>query len=432
MALKPLEDALRDGNTIRAVVRGSGTNQDGRTPGITVPNMSAQAAMIRKVYENAGLDYANTQYFEAHGTGTPVGDPLELGALGATFGSSERATEQPLYVGSVKTNIGHLEGCAGLAGLLKTVLCLENGVIVPSLNFETPNPKLRLDEWRLQIPTMTIPWPTNGLRRASVNSFGYGGSNAHCIIDDAYHYLKIRGLVGNTTTVPGQSTIHDSGEYPDSGIGSQNDSPRSDEMKFFPEPKVIPRLFVLSSPEQGSLQRQASSLAQYVNDKITNKLPHIDNLLSDLAHTLAKGRSPFQWRAAVHASSLETLVTALTQRIQSARAVKSPKLGFVFTGQGAQWHAMGRELLDYEIYAQTIQDADSYLKDLGAEWSLSAELSASKEDTRVHMSKFSQPLCTAVQIALVNLLKDWGVTASAVCGHSSGEIGKFTASEWDA
>ena len=142
-----------------------------------MPNADAQASMILSVYEKAGLQHDQTQYFEAHGTGTPVGDPLELSAVGKTLGQAKRDSGQPLYVGSVKTNIGHLEGCAGLAGLLKTILCLENGVIVPSLNFENPNPKLRLDEWGLKIPTKTIPWPTNGLRRASVNSFGYGGTN---------------------------------------------------------------------------------------------------------------------------------------------------------------------------------------------------------------------------------------------------------------
>lgn len=146
--------------------------------------------MIRTVYDKAGLDFSKTQYFEAHGTGTPIGDPLELGALGKTFGTSKREDGKPLYVGSVKTNIGHLEGCAGLAGLLKTILCMENGVIVPSLNFERPNPKLRLDEWGLKIPTKTIPWPTYGLRRASVNSFGYGGTNGLSFLLKNFHLSR--------------------------------------------------------------------------------------------------------------------------------------------------------------------------------------------------------------------------------------------------
>ena len=379
--------------------------------------------MIRTVYKNAGLDFANTQYFEAHGTGTPVGDPLELGALGATFGSSRRAAGQPLYVGSVKTNIGHLEGCAGLAGLLKTILCLENGVLVPSLNYEKPNPKLRLDEWNLKVPTSTIPWPSSGLRRASVNSFGYGGSNAHCIVDDAYHYLKIRGLQGNTATISDSQLTPDSDGYPDSGHGTMSESPGSEASKYFPEKKEShAKLFVLSSPEQGSLQRLASSLAQYINDKIANN-SITPNLLDNLAHTLASRRSVFQWRAAFSASSAEDLATVLTQRIYSNRSSKPPKIAFVFTGQGAQWHAMGRELLAYDVYARAIKDADESLKSFGAVWSVWDELMASKENSRIDMSEFSQPLCAAVQIALVNLFSHWGVTATSVCGHSSGEIG---------
>ena len=378
--------------------------------------------MIKKVYQNAGLDYTNTQYFEAHGTGTPVGDPLELGALGATFGSIARDSGQPLYVGSVKTNIGHLEGCAGLAGLLKTVLCLEKGVIVPSLNYEKPNPKLRLDEWGLKIPTRTIGWPTDGLRRASVNSFGYGGSNAHCIIDDAYHYLKLRGLNGNTASVPSPTATPDSEDYPDSGLGTMSEGSSNDDLRYFGKKSDCQRLFVLSSPEQGSLQRQASSLAQYINDKISTDTLNHDTFMDNLAYTLTCRRSLFQWRTTFHASSAQDLVTSLTQRIQTRRATKVPRLGFIFTGQGAQWHAMGRELLVYEVYHRSIHISDEYLRSLGADWSLSTELLASKEETHVNMSRYAQPMCAAVQIALVDLLRHWGVSASVVCGHSSGEI----------
>ncbi|KAL9085033.1 MAG: hypothetical protein Q9165_007774 [Trypethelium subeluteriae] len=430
MALKPLDDALRDGDTIRAVVRGSGINQDGKTPGITVPNPEAQAAMIRAVYERAGLDYTQTQYFEAHGTGTPVGDPLELSAVANTLGKATREAGHPLYVGSVKTNIGHLEGCAGLAGLLKTILCLENGVIVPSLNFEKPNPKLRLDEWGLKIPTKTIAWPVAGLRRASVNSFGYGGTNAHAIIDDAYHYLKQRGLTGNTATIASPLPLD---EDDDSGHGTMTNSPvseRSESPKYLPaELEKHPRLFVLSSPEQNSLQRMADALVSYVKEK-TMGAPHaVDDMLSNLAYTLDNKRSTFQWRATFAASSVEDLTSALTQRIGSGRAGKPPKIGFVFTGQGAQWHAMGRELLVYEVYAQTLREADKYLKYLGADWSVWDELTALEEDSRINKPRFSQPLCAILQIALVRLLEHWGVTTGAVVGHSSGEIGALSAED---
>jgi acyl transferase domain-containing protein len=191
MVMKTLDQALKDGDTIRGVIRSSGLGQDGRTPGITMPSAEAQADLIRSVYSKAGLSMDKTGYVEAHGTanwpgnaytastdartgtGTPIGDPSELSALGASFGKTRDASN-PLIVGSVKTNIGHLEGCAGLAGLIKSVLVIEKGEIPPLANFEKANPRLKLDEWKVTLPTELLPWPTEGLRRASVNCFGYG------------------------------------------------------------------------------------------------------------------------------------------------------------------------------------------------------------------------------------------------------------------
>ncbi len=146
--------------------------------------------LIKSTYEYAGIDFTDTHYFEAHGTGTGVGDPLELAAVGSTIGASRTKDDPPLYVGSVKSNIGHLEASSGIAGVIKTILVLENGVIPAVAEFESPNPRLRLHDWNVTVPTELTPWPTQGLRRASINSFGYGGSNAHLIIDDALNYLK--------------------------------------------------------------------------------------------------------------------------------------------------------------------------------------------------------------------------------------------------
>lgn len=155
VVLKPLHMALRDNDTIRAVIRGSGVNQDGRTPGITMPSKEAQAMNIEAVYKAAGLDYNRTAYFEAHGTGTQAGDPTELGAISGTFAET-RTSDVPLYVGSIKTNIGHLEGCAGIAGLVKGVLMLEKGLIPPNLYFENANPKIDLDAWRIKVSNPVI------------------------------------------------------------------------------------------------------------------------------------------------------------------------------------------------------------------------------------------------------------------------------------
>lgn len=173
--VKPLRTALRDGNLIRAVVRATGANQDGRTPVITQPSAEAQIQLIHRTYAAAGLDLATTAYVEAHGTGTPTGDPIEASSIGEAFGAA-RSSEQPLYIGSVKSNIGHLEGASGLAGIIKTVLVLENGIIPPICNFEAVNPAIDHEKLRLAFPKHAVPWPTTGLRRASVSSFGYGVS----------------------------------------------------------------------------------------------------------------------------------------------------------------------------------------------------------------------------------------------------------------
>ena len=426
MVVKSLEDAIKDGDTIRAVIRGTGTNQDGKTPGIVQPSSDAQAALIRSTYEVAGLDFNKTQYFEAHGTGTPVGDPLELSAVGATLGTGQRQGGQPLYVGSVKTNIGHLEGCAGLAGLMKSILCLENGVIVPNVNFENPNPRLRLDEWGLKVPTKPIAWPVRGLRRASINSFGYGGSNAHCIIDDAYNYMKERGIKGNTKSVPvSVITPVSSDDETDSGHGTMTGSSpvRGNGDYFAPATGMRPRLFVWSSLEQVAMQTMVKAYGDFVTNKSVREPLEADNFLAELAYTLSNRRTVFPWRASFVASSKTDLASALSEKTKGFRATKSPKTAFIFTGQGAQWPAMGQELLAYDVFANTVQAADEYLASLGAEWSVMNELTAAEKDSQISLAKFSQPLCVILQTALVDLLTHWGVKPAAVIGHSSGEIG---------
>ncbi|KAL9110460.1 MAG: hypothetical protein Q9227_005004 [Pyrenula ochraceoflavens] len=201
LVVKPLDAALQDSDTIRAVIRSSGSNQDGKTPGVTQPSREAQADLILNTYNKGGLDLCETRYVEAHGTGTPVGDPIEAGAIGSVF-RKFRSAEDPLYLGSVKSNIGHLEGASGVAGVIKAVLALEAGVIPPNSNFEKLNPKIDAEFWNIKIASKPVSWPTNGLRRASVQSFGFGGANSHIVLDDAYNFLRMRGLAGNHNTVP--------------------------------------------------------------------------------------------------------------------------------------------------------------------------------------------------------------------------------------
>lgn len=417
--LKPLAEAIMNGDTIRGVIRNTGTNQDGRTNGITLPSSEAQEALIKKVYEEAGLDPARTSYVESHGTGTKVGDPLEAAALSRVFGPG-RPVSQPLVVGSVKTNIGHLEGASGLAGLIKTVLMLENNLILPNVNFEKANELIPLYRMKLKVPTTLQPWPTDGVRRASVCNYGYGGSNAHIVIDDASGYLTSRTLKGSYRAIPSMLT----------GLSSIVNPlvPLLDGKQA--------KLFVLSAFDEASGKAQARRLASYLRERqsVLNR-----ELLDDLAFTLAKRRSVLPYRAAVSASSVSQLIDTIGgEGIQYLKATKTPTLGFVFTGQGAQWYAMGRELIGaYPVFRRSLVMAGKYMKIFGASWSLLGkrhthfqgsllttvdELLKTAEESQIGLGYLSQPLCTALQIALVDLLASWGVKPASVTGHSSGEI----------
>ncbi|RMZ80449.1 hypothetical protein DV737_g3022, partial [Chaetothyriales sp. CBS 132003] len=425
LLLKPLSAALADGDTIRAVIRGSGTNQDGHTPGITMPSPESQADLIRFVYQQAGLKLSDTGFFEAHGTGTALGDPMELSAIGSTLGSAREPGQAPLYVGSIKSNIGHTEGCSGLAGVIKSVLCLEKGILVPNAGFENLNPKLRLKDWNLALPMTTMPWPSTGLRRVSVNSFGYGGSNAHVIIDDAYHYLKSHHLIGNHSTV----VDNDSGS--DSGIsmsGSSTPPPEEEDDDIEPVPGNN-RLLVFSSLDQAGLQRQASTYRSAFSKLDKNRklsaLEHLDEqtYLDDLAYTLATRRTKFDYRSFIVADGTSAFAGKLAKGLPKLkRASKENNIIMVCTGQGAQWAQMGRELLDRPVFRETTAKSQAYLEKFGATWNVFAEISKG-EDSRIDSPEFSQPICTVLQISLIHLLRHWGITPKATVGHSSGEIG---------
>ncbi|KAG4435104.1 hypothetical protein IFR05_009413 [Cadophora sp. M221] len=421
IVLKPLADALRDNDTIRAVIRGSGVNQDGRTPGITMPSKDAQALNIRAVYKLAGLGYNRTAYFEAHGTGTQAGDPTELGAISETFAET-RDPKDPIYVGSVKTNIGHLEGCAGIAGVVKGVLMLEKGLIPPNLYFENVNPKIDLDAWHIKIPQSVTPWPMDGLRRVSINCFGFGGTNAHIILDDAFHYLSQRGIEGHHSSVESSATASPS--TTDSGIII--DTPPSapgDWDSRTPTGKA--KLYVLSSHEQSGIEKLSRGYSEYLgaNDTSVSSSKDASQLATDLAYTLACRRTRLPWKAFVVSSSPEKLGGQLLEGVSKpVRSSEAPTVAFIFSGQGAQWFAMGRELLQHQEFKNSLEEADAYLKSIGSEWSLMSELLKDESESIINLPKISQPLCTALQVALVDLLKHWGVKPSAVAGHSSGEI----------
>ncbi|KAI0377914.1 hypothetical protein F5Y04DRAFT_284381 [Hypomontagnella monticulosa] len=456
VVIKSLADALRDRDVIRAVIRGTSVTQDGRTPGmkfhdasffraddetgINLPSSEAQEALIRAAYANAGISPEQTAFFEAHGPGTPAGDPLEASAIAAVFGKTRKA-DSPLYIGSVKTNIGHLEAGAGIAGLVKAIYALEKGQIPPNIFFEKENPRLELEKWGLAVPTELLPWPTNGLRRASINSFGYGGTNAHCILDDAYHYLHDHGLVGrhNTVTVvPGRGCESSPREpispttnasFTSSGASasiSENGSvygrtPSVSELTDLWEPPATPQLLVWSSHEQGGINRMAVSLQSYLKEQ--QKPMDESLLLWRLAYTLSGRRSRLSWSSFILASNVDEALKALEAPSKPMRPTQGIPPVFVFTGQGAQWFGMGRELRAYRTYNNSLIEATAHLKSLGCEWNLLEELESSETESRINEPQISQPACTAIQVALVDLLREWGVFPSVTVGHSSGEIG---------
>ncbi|KAJ5542947.1 hypothetical protein N7535_005370 [Penicillium sp. DV-2018c] len=461
---KPLSAAIRDGDTIRAIIRETGVNQDGRTPGITVPSADAQERLIREVYWRAGLDLEHTRFVEAHGTGTSTGDPIEAGALARAF-KCRRKT--PLYIGAIKPSIGHLEGGSGVASIIKTILVLESGIIPANFDMGQVNPSIPGADWNIAFPTENIPWPSSGLRRASINSFGIGGTNAHCILDDAYHYLNDRCLTGvhrTLSTVPtiqrinGQLTAlsqpdgvssDTAGDSEDSGYeDSFANTPTSD--RFCASPTMgtsmtfcnlvePPKVFLLSAFDEDGVKRNAAELAKYLNKKEAQSVPH-DHLLDDLSFTLSKRRSHFAWKSFVMASSAKELAWNLSEAnfVKPTRATKVSEIGFVFTGQGAQYQAMGRELMVYQVFKESVEEASDYIRRLGSPWSLlgknirllfddlgshvADELLTERESPRVHLPEIAHPICTVLQVALVDLLASWGIFPTHVAGHSSGEI----------
>ncbi|KAG9238221.1 putative lovastatin nonaketide synthase [Amylocarpus encephaloides] len=359
VVLKRKSQAEMDGNNIRAIVRGTGCNHDGIKEGITMPNSVAQEALIRRVYKNTGLNTNETQYFEAHGTGTQAGDPRETRAIGAVFAPNR---DKPLYVGSVKTNIGHLEGASGLAGVIKTTMSLEAGKILPNMLFNNPNPKIDFEQWKISVPTKMIDWePTNGVRRASVNSFGYGGTNAHIILEGYHKPAAIEEAV----TLPA--------EY--AGMVTER-----------------PYLLPLTSHTEKAGNLLKNNLSTFIAGE--------DVSAADAALSLSNpGISKHQYRSYVIGQDQDAVIERLTTTGGTpwTRATKTkPRIGYVFT------------------VFKTLEQPPA--------WSCLTELLKSKDDSLVNGIEFSSSLSTAIQLSTVDLLRHWGIEPVAVCGHSAGEI----------
>ena len=371
--VKKLSDALRDGDPVRAVIRSTCVNNDGKTVGLTSPNTEAHEALIRKSHALAGIsDFSKTAMIECHGTGTKIGDPIETKAVANVFG------EHGIYVGSVKPNLGHSEGASGLTSVIKMVLALEHKTLPPNINFTTPNPAIPWKEAKLKVPIIPTPWPADRAERVGVNSFGIGGANAHILLESAASF-----------------GIEQSSEF--SEIGAED----------------RPNLLVFSAKHPESLRRSVENHASYLASNPES--------LHDVGYNLSSKREPLPHRAFCVAQEGDPLDISRISRPEEA-----PKLIFTFTGQGAQWAKMGSELFSQEpSFAASIRGLDEYLASLPEppSWTLQEEILKPKSKSRLSEAEFSQPCCTAIQVALVDLLTKWDIRPAGVVGHSSGEIG---------
>ena len=403
VVLKTLSAALEDGDHIECLIRETGVNQDGRTRGITMPSATAQTSLIRDTYARAGLDASRPsdrcQYFEAHGTGTPTGDPLEAEAVTSAFfpekSNFEASDDDMLYIGSIKTVIGHTEGTAGLAGVLKASLALQNRVIPPNMLFNQLNPSIKPFYGNLKILTKHQHWPalaSGQPRRASVNSFGFGGTNAHAILESY--------------------------------------EPAEPQVSQASAPCFAP--FAFSASTDTSLKTQLKAYSEYL---ATN--PSVN--LQDLSFTLNSRRTFFPMKIAFAAQTVEALNFQIQHRLDSAQGSKgeedgvrsstseAPAILGVFTGQGAQYAGMAADLiLNSDSASRCIDKLEESLRELAPsdrpQWSLKRELLADASSSRVSEAALSQPLSTAIQILLVDILFEAGIRFKAVVGHSSGEI----------
>ncbi|TPX13923.1 uncharacterized protein E0L32_005623 [Thyridium curvatum] len=409
VVLKRLADAVADNDTIRAVIKATGTNQDGHTQGLTLPSESRQIDNIRNTYERAGLSLDRTAYFEMHGTGTVVGDRKEAHAVSSVF-CQDRDETNPMVVGSVKTSIGHLEGAAGVAGLIKAVLAVEKGYIPKHLNFEKANSDIDLEQLKLKVPLEMMPWPVEGLRRASVNSFGFGGTNGHCVVDDAAHALAEAGLEGN----------HVSYLFPGDKLLKATPSPTKEDHTQPPN-----RLFIYSCKYQDGLTKIHTNHSEYLQDRVDSP----PEFLANYAYTLSSRRSKYEYRSFCVARSSSELLEHLASDSANMATVRPnntkgiPQIALAFSGQGAQWARMGVELLHYRKFKDSIANATLFLqKELNSPFNLWDEILKEKDVSRMNEPEIAQPATTALQVALVDLLKATDIKPKAIVGHSSGEI----------
>lgn len=392
--LKPLKLALKDGDQVYAVIRGTSCNHDGRSNGITVPNLQAQKRAMLDACNRSGIKPEQIQYVEAHGTGTPIGDPIEATAIGEVYGSGDSGNQKCL-IGSIKTNIGHTEAVAGVVGLIKTALCLKYRQIPPSLHFHRPNPEIAFDDLGIEVVTSLRKWPiVEGPFRAGVNSFGFGGTNAHVIMDEPVDV-------------------------------AESNREESDG----------PYLLPISARNLPALQELTSAYHALLTSETSDQL----GSLSDLCYTAALRRSHHPYRLLLIADSQTELIERLLEVVDDVEsAIDLPdgellqigagsvssrtNLTFVFSGMGPQWWGMGQQLLEeVPLFREIVEKCDELFRKV-AGWSLLTEMISPESTSRMTEYEVAQPANFVLQVGLAKIFESWGIQPDAVVGHSAGEV----------
>jgi len=392
--LKDYEQALADGDPILAVVAGTNVNSDGKKTGLTVPSNLAQASLLTEAYAKAGISPNDISYLEAHGTGTPVGDPIEANALATALGKF-RPKDKPLLIGSIKSNLGHLEAASGVAGLVKALHCIKHRTVPASIHFKNPNPNIPFDDWNLKVVAQTTPLPTTGRLVVGVNGFGFGGTNAHIILE---------------SPVAKVSTLRPK---------------RPKDLRPVRTP-----LFITAKSE-AALKDAAQQYAALLRQEDVADL-------YDIAYSAAFNREWHEHRAVVFGGTPRTMASALTcfaegkltnlPVVAATGMSPAPKVAFIYSGNGSQWEGMGRQLLaENSTFRAAVQAVERYFEKY-ENFSLEEELKGANGPGRYERTEIAQPALFAIQVGVTEMLRFQGVMPAAVAGHSVGEVAAAWAS----
>ena len=392
--LKDYEQALADGDPILAVVAGTNVNSDGKKTGLTVPSNLAQASLLTEAYAKADISPNDISYLEAHGTGTPVGDPIEANALATALGKF-RPKDKPLLIGSIKSNLGHLEAASGVAGLVKALHCIKHRTVPASIHFKNPNPNIPFDDWNLKVVAQTTPLPTTGRLVVGVNGFGFGGTNAHIILE---------------SPVAKVSTLRPK---------------RPKDLRPVRTP-----LFITAKSE-AALKDAAQQYAALLRQEDVADL-------YDIAYSAAFNREWHEHRAVVFGGTPRTMASALTcfaegkltnlPVVAATGMSPAPKVAFIYSGNGSQWEGMGRQLLaENSTFRAAVQAVERYFEKY-ENFSLEEELKGANGPGRYERTEIAQPALFAIQVGVTEMLRFQGVMPAAVAGHSVGEVAAAWAS----